>query len=123
MKEVSDEVDFLHVDQHESFVQIDIMNWMGIVKHSQSPQISKFALFLQNIKKDVRHEVGFLLVDNRQSFLQVDFNTLGIKVSYKVTLSLMMSMIKHFQSTQSNKFAISMQYPKNKLEMDFIFCM
>ena len=36
MKEVSDEVDFLHVDKHESFVQIDTIILMGMVKHSQS---------------------------------------------------------------------------------------
>ena len=36
MKEVSDEVDFLHVDKHKSFVQIDTIILMGMVKHSQS---------------------------------------------------------------------------------------
>ena len=34
-----------------------------------------------------------------------------------------MDMIKHSQSTQSNKFAISLQYLKKKLGMEFIFCM
>ena len=34
-----------------------------------------------------------------------------------------MGRIKHSQSTQSNKFAISLQYLKKKLEMEFIFCM
>ena len=33
---------------------------------------------------------------------------LDIKVSYKVILSFLMSMIKHSQSTSSNKFAISL---------------
>ena len=51
----------------------------------------------------------FLHADKHQSFLQVDFSSLGIKVSYKVILSLLMVMIKHYQSTQSNKFAISLQ--------------
>ena len=35
--------------------------------------------------------------------------SLGIKASYKLVLSLMMVMIKHSESTQSNKFAISLQ--------------
>ena len=34
-----------------------------------------------------------------------------------------MGMIKHSKSTQSNKFAISLQYLKKKLRMEFIFCM
>ena len=47
-------------------------------------------------------------------FLTIDFNTLDIKVSYKLILSLLVSMIKHFQSTQSNKSAIFLQYLQNK---------
>ena len=88
---------------------------MGMVKHSQSFQNSKFAMSLQYLKKEVRDEVDFLHADKHQSFLQVDFNTLGIKVSYKVILSLLMGMIKHSQSTQSNKFAISLQYLKKEV--------
>ena len=64
---------------------------------------------LQYLKKEVRDEVNFLHADKHQRFLQVDFNTLGIKVSYKVILSLLMNMITHSQSIQSNKFAISLQ--------------
>ena len=43
-----------------------------------------------------------LHANKHQSFLQIDFNTLGIKVSYKVILSLLMAVIKHSQGTQSN---------------------
>ena len=59
---------------------------------------------LQYLKKEVRDLVDFLHVDKHQSFLQVDFNVLGIKVSYKVMLilPLLMGMISHSQSTQSN---------------------
>ena len=88
---------------------------MGMVKHSQSSQNSKFAMSLQYLKKELRDEVDFLDADKHQSFLQVDFNTFGIKVSYKVILSLLMGMIKHSQSTQSNKFAISLQYFKKEV--------
>ena len=54
---------------------------MGMVKHSENFQKSKFVMSLQYLKKEVRGEVDFLLADKHQSFLQVDFNTLGIKVS------------------------------------------
>ena len=46
-KEVSDAVDFLHEDKHESLLQIDTKILMGMVKYSQSSQNSKFALSLQ----------------------------------------------------------------------------
>ena len=54
---------------------------------------------LQYLKKEVRDEVSFLHADKHQSFLQVDFNFLGIKVFYKVILSLLMGMINQSQST------------------------
>ena len=68
---------------------------------------------LQYLRKEARDEVDFLHAHKHQSFLQVDFNILGIKISCKVVLSLLMSRIKHSQSTQSNKFAISLQDLKN----------
>ena len=67
-------------------------------------------------KKEVRDVVDFFLnEDKHQSFLKADFNTLGIKVSYKVILSLLLGMNKHFQRTQSNEFAISLQYLKKEV--------
>ena len=47
-----------------------------------------FAKFLQYCKKEVRDEVDFLDANKHQGFLLVDFNTLDIKVSYKVILYL-----------------------------------
>ena len=100
---------FIFCTQISSYclLQTDIMILIGMVKHSQSSQNSKFVMSLQCHKKEVRDEVDFLHADKHQSFLQVDFNTLGIKDSYKLILSLLMCMIKDLQSTQSNKFAIS----------------
>ena len=72
-KELSDEVDFLHVNKHESLLQIDSMVLMGMVKLSQSSQHSKFAMSLQYLKKEVKDEVEFLHADKHQSFLKVHF--------------------------------------------------
>ena len=60
-KEVSDEVDFLHVKKHESSIQIETMMIFDgdMVKQSQSSQNSKFAMSLQYLKKEVRDEVDF----------------------------------------------------------------
>ena len=94
-----------------------------MVKHFQSSQNSNFAMSLQYLKKEVRDEVDFLHANKHQNFLQVDSNTLSSKVFYKVILSLLMGMIKPSESTQSNNFAISLHISKNKLGMEFIFCM
>ena len=99
---------FLHIDKHESLLQIDTMNLMVMIKHSQSFRNSNFAVSLQYLKKEVRDDVDFLHADKHQSFLQVGFNNLSFKVSYKLILSLLMGVIKHSQSSQSNKFSISL---------------
>ena len=111
-KEVNDKVDLLHAGKHENLIQIDTMILMEMVKHFQSSQNSKFT---------ISRKVDFLHTDKHQSGLEVDFNTFGTKVSNKVILSLLMSMIKHSQSTQSNKFANLCK--KKKLQMEYIFCM
>ena len=69
------------------------MNLMEIVRYSQNSQNSKFLMSLQYLKEEVRDEVDILHVE-RQSFLQVDFNTLAIKVSYKVILTSLIVILK-----------------------------
>ena len=46
-KEVSDEVDFLHADKHESFLQIDTVIFDGDGQTFQSSQNSKFGISLE----------------------------------------------------------------------------
>ena len=94
---------------------------MEMVKYSQSSQNSKLAVSLQYLKKEVRDEVDFLHSDKHQSFLKGDFNTLGMKFFYKMILSLLMGMIYHSQSTQSNKPAISLQYLKREVRNEVHF--
>ena len=54
-KEVSDEIDFLRAEKHETLLQID-MTLIGIAKHSQN---SKVTMSLQYITKEVRKGVHF----------------------------------------------------------------
>ena len=87
---------------------------LGMVKHSQSSQNSEFTISLQYLIKEVTCEVDFLYANKHQIFLQINFITLGIKVFCKVILKLLIGMIRHSQTTQSNKFAISLQYLKRE---------
>ena len=86
---MSDAVNFLHADKHESLLQIDtkIFWWVW----SSIPEVPKKASLecLYNIPKKVRDEVDFFDADKHQSFLTVDFNTLGIKFFYNVTGMIM----------------------------------
>ena len=82
-KELSDEIDFLHADKHESLLQIDTMILMGDDQAFPKFPKEQVCMPLQYLRKEVRAEVGFLHADKNQSFLQVDFNTLVKKVSCK----------------------------------------
>ena len=83
IRQVNDEVDFLHAGKHENLQQIDTMILMEMVKHFQSSKNSMFTISVQYLKKEDRDEVD-KYADKYQSGLQVDFNTLGTKVGYKV---------------------------------------
>ena len=93
-----------------------------MVKHFQSSQNSKFAMSLKYLRYEVWVEVAFLHADKHQSGLQVDVKTLATKVSYKMILSLLMSMMKHSQSFRSDKFANLCNMSKKNLGMGYIFC-
>ena len=96
-----------------------------MIKHSQSSQNIKFALSLEYLKD----EVEFLHADKHQLFLKVYLNTLGVKVSYQLILSLLIRIIKNSQSTQRILKVLKLtrlQYlyniSKKKLGKEFIFC-
>ena len=64
---MSDEVDLLHAGKHESLPQIDSTE---MVKNSQSPQNSKFAMSLQYLKKELKAEFDFLPAEFPKSLFQ-----------------------------------------------------
>ena len=66
---------FLHAGKHDSLLQIGSMILMGMTKHFQSSQNSKFAMSLQYLKKEVKDEIDFLHAEKHRSFLKVCFNT------------------------------------------------
>ena len=105
---MSDEVDFLHADKYEHFLQIDAMVFDGDCQaFSKFPKQQVCNIFIIS-QKEVRDEVDFLHAGKHQSFIHVDFNTLDIKVSYKVKLSLLTGMIKVVK-------VISLQYLKKEV--------
>ena len=80
---------------------------IGMVKHSQSSQNSKFAMSLQYLKQEVGDEVNFRMKIN----IKVDFNFSDIKGFY-----LLMGILKHFQSTQGSKSTICLQYLEKEVK-------
>ena len=72
--------------------------WWG---WSKIPKVASLQCLYKISKKNSEMKLSFCMHIN-------------IKVFYKVILSLLMDMIKHFESTQSNKLAISLQYLKIK---------
>ena len=86
-KEVRDEVDFLHADKHQSFLQVDFDTFgikisykvilsflMGMIKHSESTESHKFSISLQYLKKEFRDAVKFLhAVKHQIKFHKLDY--------------------------------------------------
>ena len=88
--------------------------WLNILKVLKMSSLQ----CLYNISKNnLKMEAVFLHAVN----IKISYNTLGAKVSYKLILSLLMGMIKHPQSTQINKFAISLQFLKEQVREGVFF--
>ena len=62
------DIDFLHADKHQSFPQGDTIIFDDMIKHFESTQSDKFAISLQQLKKEVRDGVHFLHPDKNESF-------------------------------------------------------
>ena len=120
-KEVSNEVDFLHADKHESFQQIDAMILMGMIKHSQSSQNSKFAISSQYLKNNLEMKLIFCMQIN-------------IRVSYKLILTLWVSKFltrsyyyylwvwgSILKVLEVTSLQCLYNFSKKKLGMEFIF--
>ena len=82
---------------------------MCVARHAQITQNKKFAISLQNLKREVNVEVDFLHAGKHKNLLQFDN-------------MILMEMVKHFQSSQNGKFIMSVQYLKT-IEMKLLFRM
>ena len=88
--------------------------WSGIFK---VPKIASFQCPYDISKKNWEMKFIISMRINIKILLQVAFQHfgLGIKLSYRVILSLLMGLIQHCQSSQSNKYGISWQYLKKEV--------
>ena len=69
---MGDNVDFLHADKHESFLEDDSITLGVHSQTSQNTQNNKFTMSLQYLKENVKDEVDFLPADEGQKFLKID---------------------------------------------------
>ena len=118
--EVRDEVDFLHPDKHQSFLQVDFntldiqdfykwyyhywWTWSSILKILKVTSLQ----YLYNIWKKVSNGVHFLLAGKHQNF-------------YKLALSFLMKVARNVQSTQNRKLVNVLQYVKKKV-LQMLLC-
>ena len=123
---MSDTVDVLHADKHESSLQIGTKSfWWVCSSIAKVPKIASLQC-LYNITKKVRDEVEFCDADKHQSSLPVDFNTLGINVFSNV-IGIIMNTWKAWWWEWSSILKVlkvtSLQYlyniSKKKLWMEF----
>ena len=70
-KEGRDEVDFLLVDKHQTFLKAGFISFDGH-NHAQSNQNKKYAISWQYFKKEASDIFHLLHEDTHQSLLQAD---------------------------------------------------
>ena len=84
-----------------------------VCRWSRIPKVPKIA-FLQCLYSISKKNLKLKLIFSMQSFQKVYFNTLSIKIAYKVDIIIINGHDQVF-SNYSNKFAISLQYLKKEI--------
>ena len=79
------------------------------------PKVPKISLYIFAVtscffQKSMRYEIDFLPVKKPKMF-------------YKLIVSLWVYLARHAQSTQNNKFSISLQYLKENVKDKVDFCL
>ena len=109
---MSDEVDFLHADKHESLLQIDTMILTGWSSISKVPKIASLQCLYNISKKKLKMKLIFYMQISIKVFFKLISTLWASNFLTRFILSLELSMIKHSQITQSNKSVRSLQYLK-----------
>ena len=102
-------IDFSLLIIVKCFFKVILSFLMCVARHAQITQNKKFAISLQNLKREVNVEVDFLHAGKHKNLLQFDN-------------MILMEMVKHFQSSQNGKFIMSVQYLKT-IEVKLLFRM
>ena len=68
---MEDEVYFVPVDKHNSFLQVNSITLGVIASHAQSTQNNNFAISLQYLKENVKGEIDFCLQINLNNFFKL----------------------------------------------------
>ena len=74
---MSDKVDFVPVDKHGSFLQVDIIILGVRCQVCPKYPIHLYLISFQYLKQNVKDEVNFLPPVKHQRFLQIDTTILG----------------------------------------------
>ena len=103
LKEERNDVDFLHVDKHESLIEIDAMILMGLAKYSQSILGSNLQCLYNISKKKLEMKLIFCM--------QININVLA--------LSFLTEMTRHVQNTKNMQFEMFWQYLVKKISLAY----
>ena len=97
----------------KGFFRLILSFYVRVARHVQITHITqniKFAISLQYLTKKMSYEVYILHTVEHEGFLQIKSMVL-------------IEMVKHYQSSQNSKFAMSLHISNKKLEIKLIFCM
>ena len=89
--------------------------WCGCLSISKVPKIATLQCFYNVSKKKLKMKLIFCMEINIKVSRKFISSLWASKFPTRLILSLLMGMIKHSQITQSNKFAISLQYSKSEV--------
>ena len=97
---ISDEVVFCTQISMKGCYKVIVWFWWGDSSIPKVPRITSLQSLYNISKKKLKMKLNFLYADKYQSFLKVYFNTLGIKVSFKVDIIIINGHDQAFSNQQ-----------------------
>ena len=111
-KKVNEEIYFWHADKHRSILQVHTIILCGCKQ--TCPKYLKWQIISPE-----KHAISPEKHADEVDFLHED----KIKVFNKLIVSLWVGIARHAQSTQNNKFAISLQFSRKTWRTKLNFCL
>ena len=99
-KELRDELVFFTQISMKGCYKVIVWFWWGDSSIPKVPRITSLQSLYNISKKKLKMKLNFLYADKYQSFLKVYFNTLGIKVSFKVDIIIINGHDQAFSNQQ-----------------------
>ena len=118
-KEVSDEVNFLHADKHENFLQVDTIFWWSCI--SKVPEIASLQCLYNFSKKKLEMKLIFCMQINIKVFFKLISTLCALKFPTRWYYHYWWAWLSILKVVKVTSLQYLYNISEKKLVMEFVF--